>query len=107
MGTDLTTLEAGLDPAQQRLALTLLAHRLAMMTARSVLQAQPAPRLAGDPTLEARFLSALPFELTKPSAASTRSSPPIWIEPSPCFGSSRATWGRESRWSLRWRSFAP
>ena len=66
VGTDLATLEAGLDPAQQRLAFDeLLAHQLAMMTARSVLQAQPAPRLTGDPTLEARFLSALPFELTR------------------------------------------
>ena len=41
VGTDLATLEAGLDPAQQRLAFDeLLAHQLAMMTARSVLQAQ-------------------------------------------------------------------
>ena len=66
VGTDLATLEAGLDPAQQRLAFDeLLAHQLAMMTARSVLQAQPAPRLAGDPALEVRFLRALPFELTE------------------------------------------
>ena len=66
VGTDLATLEAGLDPAQQRLAFDeLLAHQLAMMTARSLLQARPAPRLAGDQTLEARFLSALPFELTE------------------------------------------
>ena len=66
VGTHLATLEAGLDPAQQRLAFDeLLAHQLAMMTARSLLQARPAPRLAGDPTLETRFLSALPFELTE------------------------------------------
>lgn len=65
VGTDLHTLEAGLDPAQRRLAFDeLLAHQLAMMTARALLQARPAPALRGDPALTQAFLKGLPFALT-------------------------------------------
>jgi ATP-dependent DNA helicase RecG len=63
--TDVAALEAGSHPARQRLALEeLLAHQLAMRALRHKARRQSAWPLAGD-DLVGRFISGLPFELTR------------------------------------------
>ncbi|HEX7348472.1 MAG TPA: ATP-dependent DNA helicase RecG [Rhodanobacteraceae bacterium] len=62
---DVAALLAGTHPAQQRLAFEeLLAHHLSLKQLRARVRNQKAPVLAGDATLEKKFLAALPFALT-------------------------------------------
>ena len=58
-------LQAGRHPAQKRLAFEeLLAHQLSLLSLRRALRAEPAPALARDNALLARYLDGLPFSLT-------------------------------------------
>ena len=58
-------LQAGRHPAQKRLAFEeLLAHQLSLLNLRRALRAEPAPALARDNALLARYLDGLPFSLT-------------------------------------------
>ena len=58
-------LQNGRHPAQKRLAFEeLLAHQLSLLNLRRELRAQPAPALARDNALTARYLNSLPFSLT-------------------------------------------
>lgn len=58
-------LQAGRHPAQKRLAFEeLLAHQLSLLNLRRKLRAAPAPALARDNALLARYLDGLPFSLT-------------------------------------------
>lgn len=58
-------LQAGRHPAQKRLAFEeLLAHQLSLLNLRRKLRAEPAPALARDNALLARYLDGLPFSLT-------------------------------------------
>lgn len=58
-------LQNGRHPAQKRLAFEeLLAHQLSLLNLRRELRAQPAPALARDNALIARYLNSLPFSLT-------------------------------------------
>jgi ATP-dependent DNA helicase RecG len=62
----LTQLEAGIHPAQQRLAFEeLLAHHLSLRRLRMQSKQLQAPKLSGEHSLTQRFLSGLSFELTK------------------------------------------
>jgi ATP-dependent DNA helicase RecG len=62
---DLAALQAGLHPAQRRMALEeLLAHQLSLRRQRIALQALGATPLAGDGRLVERFRARLPFDLT-------------------------------------------
>ncbi len=66
----LAQLDAGLHPAQRRLALEeLLAHQLSLRKIRQLKQQHRAPRMAGDGDLLARLIALLPFE---PTAAQQR-----------------------------------
>ncbi len=59
-------LSRGEHPAQQRLAFEeLLAHHLSLLRLRQRVRRQPAPRLQAPAELIARFVSALPFALTR------------------------------------------
>ncbi|HET7610292.1 MAG TPA: ATP-dependent DNA helicase RecG [Rhodanobacteraceae bacterium] len=63
---DIAALLAGRHPAQRRLAFEeLLAHHLSLKQRRARVRRQRAPALPADPELEARFLAALPFALTR------------------------------------------
>ncbi len=63
--TDLAALEAGRHPAQCRLAFEeLLAHNLSLYRVRAATRAHPAPVIAVDGALPARFEAGLPFRLT-------------------------------------------
>jgi ATP-dependent DNA helicase RecG len=65
VGASLEELGTGRHPAQRRLAFEeLLAHHLSLRQARLAAQTQPAPPLAGDGALSARFLGSLPWQLT-------------------------------------------
>jgi ATP-dependent DNA helicase RecG len=62
---DVTELERGRHPAQQRLVFEeLLAHHLSLKRLRARQQSQPAPRLQGAGQLAQSLLGALPFALT-------------------------------------------
>ncbi|MGD8977624.1 MAG: DEAD/DEAH box helicase, partial [Gammaproteobacteria bacterium] len=62
---DLALLEQGMHPCQQRLAFEeLLAHQLSLRLLRRQVREHRAPELAGGGRGLARFLAALPFELT-------------------------------------------
>ncbi|GAB1408808.1 ATP-dependent DNA helicase RecG [Thermomonas brevis] len=66
---DLAALQAGVHPAQRRLALEeLLAHQLGLRRQRLALQAQGTRALGGDETLVSRLEDALPFALTRAQA---------------------------------------
>lgn len=66
----LTTLEQGRHPAQQRLIMEeLLAHNLSMLAARAGAQSYRAQALVSGDTLKKRLLASLPFS---PTAAQTR-----------------------------------
>lgn len=61
----LSALAEGEHPAQQRLAFEeLLAHQLSLRQLREAMTRHPAPPLAGETTLQQRFLDNLPFSLT-------------------------------------------
>lgn len=63
---DVGALLAGRHPAQQRLAFEeLLAHHLSLKRMRARVRRRRAPALPVDAKLEARFLAALPFALTR------------------------------------------
>ena len=69
VGSELATLAAGAHPAQRRLALEeLIAHQLSLMALRRVTKADNALPLRDAAQLQARFLQALPFGLTKAQA---------------------------------------
>ncbi|TDR51282.1 ATP-dependent DNA helicase RecG [Halomonas ventosae] len=62
---DAEQLAAGRHPARRRLALEeLLAHRLSLQEVRQRIQEDGAPALPGGRSLQARFLTQLPFALT-------------------------------------------
>lgn len=62
---DLARLGEGLHPTQRRLALEeLLAHQLSLRQVRLRIQADGAPTLPSGRSLQARFLTQLPFALT-------------------------------------------
>ena len=62
---DLERLASGQHPAQRRLALEeLLAHQLSLRQIRLRIQADGAPRLPSGRSLQARFITQLPFTLT-------------------------------------------
>ena len=62
---DIASLEAGVHPAQQRLAFEeLLAHHLSLHVLRKSLQKESAPSLPVSGDLEKRLLDSLPFALT-------------------------------------------
>ena len=62
---DLEQLKAGTHPTQRRLALEeLLAHQLSLRVVRQRIQADGAPPLPSGRSLQARFVSKLPFSLT-------------------------------------------
>jgi len=61
----LAQLDAGMHPAQRRLAFEeLLAHQLSLRKIRQLKQRHRAPGMAGDGDLLARLIALLPFELT-------------------------------------------
>lgn len=63
---DVQQLLEGEHPYQQRLAFEeLLAHHLSLLMLRQQTQAEGAPPIIPDVTLERRFLGSLPFELTR------------------------------------------
>ena len=62
---DVASLQAGIHPAQRRLALEeLLAHQLSLRRQRLALQAEGARALRGDESLVERLQQSLPFALT-------------------------------------------
>ncbi|HEY6923048.1 MAG TPA: ATP-dependent DNA helicase RecG [Steroidobacteraceae bacterium] len=62
---ELDVLAAGRHPAQRRLAFEeLLAHHLSLKLIKRATRTDPAPALQDQEELEARFIAALPFELT-------------------------------------------
>ncbi|HEX7370525.1 MAG TPA: ATP-dependent DNA helicase RecG [Rhodanobacteraceae bacterium] len=62
---DVQALLASRHPAQQRLAFEeLLAHHISLKRMRARVRKQRAPALSCDPSLQQRFLDALPFALT-------------------------------------------
>ena len=62
---ELDVLAAGRHPAQRRLAFEeLLAHHLSLKLIKRATKTDPAPALRDDEGLAARFIAALPFELT-------------------------------------------
>ena len=66
---ELDELAAGRHPAQRRLAFEeLLAHHLSLKLLKRAAKTDPAPALQDDEGLEARFIQALPFKLTKAQA---------------------------------------
>ncbi|TAN08460.1 MAG: ATP-dependent DNA helicase RecG [Rhodanobacteraceae bacterium] len=63
---DVAALQAGMHPAQQRLAFEeLLAHHLGLKRLRARVRRRRAPVLPCDAGLQRRFLAALPFTLTR------------------------------------------
>jgi ATP-dependent DNA helicase RecG len=65
VGTSLASLAAGKHPAQRRLAFEeLLAHQLSLQQLKSRIQQEPAAAQADAANMAARFLTALPFQLT-------------------------------------------
>ena len=65
----LSELAAGRHPAQRRLAFEeLLAHHLSLKLLKRAAKTDPAPALPDDAGMEARFIQALPFKLTKAQA---------------------------------------
>jgi ATP-dependent DNA helicase RecG len=65
VGASVEELGIGKHPAQRRLAFEeLLAHHLSLREARLAARTHPAPPLAGDGALIARFLAGLPWQLT-------------------------------------------
>jgi ATP-dependent DNA helicase RecG len=69
----LAELGAGRHPAQRRLAFEeLLAHHLALKLRKRALKTDPAPPLADPAGLGRRFLTALPFALTRAQARALR-----------------------------------
>ena len=66
---DLAALQAGLHPAQRRLAIEeLLAHQLSLRRQRIALQSEGAQALTGEGVLVERLRGALPFALTAAQA---------------------------------------
>ena len=66
---ELDELAAGRHPAQRRLAFEeLLAHHLSLKLLKRAAKTDPAPVLQDDAGLEAQFIQALPFKLTKAQA---------------------------------------
>jgi len=64
-GDDVASLEAGVHPAQQRLAFEeLLAHHLSLHVLRKSLQKESAPKLPAVKELSSQLLESLPFSLT-------------------------------------------
>ncbi|MDX5151646.1 MAG: DEAD/DEAH box helicase, partial [Acidiferrobacterales bacterium] len=64
-GDDIASLEAGVHPAQQRLAFEeLLAHHLSLHVLRKSLQKESAPKLPVTGKLSNQLLDSLPFSLT-------------------------------------------
>jgi ATP-dependent DNA helicase RecG len=64
-GDDIASLEAGVHPAQQRLAFEeLLAHHLSLHVLRKSLQKESAPKLPVAGKLSNQLLDSLPFSLT-------------------------------------------
>jgi ATP-dependent DNA helicase RecG len=62
---DVAALEAGVHPAQQRLAFEeLLAHHLSLLRRREEVEQEHAAAMDADPVLRTRFLGLLPFSLT-------------------------------------------
>ncbi len=62
---DVELLQQGCHPCQQRLAFEeLLAHYLSLQNVRALAQSEAAPALRGGEAEVARFVSALPFDLT-------------------------------------------
>jgi ATP-dependent DNA helicase RecG len=69
VGTSLASLAAGRHPAQRRLAFEeLLAHQLSLQQLKQRIQSEPAAALTDSAGLAPRFITSLPFALTRAQA---------------------------------------